>query len=102
MTNEEVHGDLYNKYNTLLKEMGECVGAVKTSNEMNLQLIGLLKKVLAGSFIVIILLILALIFGALGPNGFKAVTTTLPSVPLTADAIPAHNDFDKWHGRKEA
>lgn len=100
MTNEEVHGDLYDKYNSLLEKVGECVGTMKSANEINLQFIALLKKVLLGSFIIIILLILSLIFGALGPNGFKAVTTTLPSVPLTADAIPAHNDFDKWHSRK--
>lgn len=99
-TNDDIHKDLYDKFHGLADTVGKLTGAVEASNEINIALIGVLKKVLVGAFLIIIVLILALIFGALGPNGFNAVTEKMPTLPLTSDAIPAHNDFDKWNGRK--
>lgn len=99
-TNDDIHKDLYDKFHGLADTVGKLTGAVEASNAINVALIGVLKKVLVGAFLIIVILILALIFGALGERGFNAVTDKMPSIPMSADAIPAHNDFDKWNGRK--
>lgn len=97
MTHEEIHDDLYDKYNALLEKVGECVGAVTSSNEINRDLIGLLRKVLVGAFIVILLLIFTLIFGALGERGFHAVTN---KVPISVDAVATYRGDQDRHGGK--
>lgn len=46
---------------------------------------------------------LVVAYGAVGRDGLKSVRQTLPSVPIQADALPTHNDFDKYanNQRKE-
>ena len=46
---------------------------------------------------------LVVAYGAVGRDGLKSVRQTLPSVPTQTDALPAHNDFDKYanNQRKE-
>ena len=46
---------------------------------------------------------LVVAYGAVGRDGLKSVRQTLPSVPIQTDALPTHNDFDKYanNQRKE-
>lgn len=91
---DEIEKDQYDKINALSANVAGLASAVEISNNINLQLVALLKKVLIGAFIIILILLGALIFGAIGKEGLFAVRDSMPKV---TQAIPWHNDFDrKW------
>lgn len=93
-THDEIERDQYAQIHGLAERVNVLTGVVEASNNINLELISILKKVLVGAFIIITLLIFALIFGALGERGFHAVTDRIP-LP-SADPIVSNNDFDKY------
>ena len=98
-TNAEIEKDQYEKINDLTKKVASLPSAVDIPNQVNIELLKLLKRVMCGAFIIILILLGALIFGAIGKEGLFAVRQTLPlNLPgdQTTDAIPWHNDLDNW------
>lgn len=81
MQSEDIEKDQYDKINGLTAEVRELAGAVQVSNNINGELVKLLRRVLSGAFWVIVLLVLALLYATLGPDGYKAIRETLPSIP---------------------
>ena len=112
-THDEIHAEMFGRINTLESKVDNTNGylrGVVESNEkiikQNDRLIGLIEKRDAAQGRVIWALLLLILFalgviafGAIGKEGMHSVRQTLPTMPQTADAIPAHNDFDKWRGR---
>lgn len=78
---DEIEKDQYDKINGLTAEVRELAGAVQVSNNINGELLKLLRRVLSGAFWVIVLLVLALLYASLGPDGYKAIRDTLPNIP---------------------
>lgn len=98
------------RINKLTARVEQLTGAVDVSNQMNLQLIALLKKALFYMFLIIVFLIGAIIYGAIGKDGFYAVRPTFPTTayhPHGGDIIPWSDDggishFLSSHGAKAA
>lgn len=78
---DDIEKDQYDKINGLTAEVRELAGAVQVSNNINGELLKLLRRVLSGAFWVIVLLVLALLYAANGPDGYKAIRETLPNIP---------------------
>lgn len=94
---DEIEKDQYDKINSLTSRVEQLAGAVDISNQMNAQLIGLLKKALCYMFWIIVFLIGAIIYGAIGKDGFYAVRGSIPMPQqsvVSQDAIP-WNDKSK-------
>lgn len=70
---DPIERDQYKKIHTLADKVEQLTGVVRTSNEINLQLVGLMKKALMYMFWIIVLLIGTVIYGAIGKEGFYAV-----------------------------
>lgn len=86
-----VEKDQYEKINTLTSKVEQLTGAVDVANQINLELMKLLKKALCYMFWVIVFLIGAIIYGAIGKDGFYAVRGTIPMPSqsvVSQDAIP--------------
>lgn len=81
MQRDDIEKDQYDKINGLTAEVRELAGAVQVSNNINGELLKLLRRVLSGAFWVIVLLVLALLYAANGPDGYKAIRETLPNIP---------------------
>ena len=101
---------VYDRINSVESKVDETNGYLHGVIESNVNLIDLLKRRDTTSSRIIAALMLLLLFalgviayGAIGEQGLKSVRDTLPSVPIQAYAIPAHNDFDKYanNQRKE-
>lgn len=96
----DIEADQYDKINKLASRVEQLTGVVDVSNQLNSKLLTLLTKVLYGSFIIILCLVGALIFGAIGKDGLFAVRNSLP-IPERQQqsqniAIPWHSDLDRW------
>ena len=78
---DDIEKDQYDKINGLTAEVRELAGAVQVSNNINGELLKLLRRVLSGAFWVIVLLVLALLYAANGPDGYRAIRETLPNIP---------------------
>ena len=72
-TNAEIEKDQYEKINALTGRVEQLVGAVDVANQINLELMKLIKKALCYMFWIIVFLICAIIYGAIGKDGFYAV-----------------------------
>lgn len=118
---DEIEKDQYEKINALTTRVESLVGVVDTSNDilikqmeqnatdhaaamdkmqaMHDSYVTMTKYIIGLLFIVIFSLIGALIYGAVGKEGLRAVRETMPKV---AQAIPWHNDMDKFLRRKFA
>lgn len=70
---EEIHRDLYSRMNETDRKLSNLIGQNSIIVEQNKQLIDLLKSALKYMFVIIVILILALIYGAIGKDGFNAV-----------------------------
>lgn len=77
----EIEKDQYEQIHSLAAEVHELAGEVKASNDINKELIKLMRRESNGKFCIIALLIAALIYGALGENGFNAIMRKSPSSP---------------------
>lgn len=97
------------RINKLTARVEQLTGAVDVSNQMNQQLIALLKKALFYMFLIIVFLIGAIVYGAIGKEGFYAVRPTFPTtayiphggiIPWSDDGGIAH--FLSSHGAKAA
>ena len=64
--------------NSLAAEVTSLSGTVEAQNQINSDLVALLKKALSYEFYVIVALIAALIYGAVGKEGLFAVRQSLP------------------------
>ena len=102
-SHDDIHADLYGRVNALESKIDETNGYLRGVVESNEKLIELLKKRDATqsriTWALVALLFFAvgvIAFGAIGKEGLHSVRDTLPKMPTTAWAIPAHNDFDKW------
>lgn len=95
-TKEEIEKDQYEKINALTGRVEQLVGAVDVANQINLELMKILKKAIFYMFLIIVFLIGAIIYGAIGKEGFYAVRQTVPIPSSGKDAaIPWFNDFDR-------
>lgn len=107
MPQSQINNQLFGRLNSLESKVDETNGYLRGVVESNEKLITLLEKRdttlnrVIWALLVILLFALGVIaFGAIGKEGMHSVRDTLPVVPTnTADALPAHNDFDKWRGR---
>ena len=64
--------------NALTAEVKSLSGTVGAQNKINADLVALLKKALSYEFYVILILIAALVYGAIGKEGLFAVRQSLP------------------------
>jgi len=64
--------------NSLAAEVKSLSGTVEAQNQINSDLVALLKKALSYEFYVILILIAALVYGAIGKEGLFAVRQSLP------------------------
>ena len=71
--------------NALTAEVKSLSGTVEAQNQINSDLVALLKKALSYEFYVILILIAALAYGAIGKEGLFAVRQSLP-IPQRGDA----------------
>ena len=86
-----VENDQYQKINELSAKVEQLAGVVSMANKINGDLVSLLKKALLYMFLIIVCLIGAIIYGAIGKDGFYAVRQGV--VPIGhADAIPWGDD----------
>ena len=72
--------------NALVAEVKSLSGTVEAQNKINSDLVTLLRKALSYEFYVILILIAALVYGAIGKEGLFAVRQSLP--------IPQRDDGD--------
>lgn len=84
----KVEQDQYDKINRLTGELRELSGQVRQTNSHIAQLVSLLKQTLLSLFVIILILIGAVIYGALGEKGFNSVTERLPGRPVSRAGAP--------------
>ena len=94
---------VYDRINSVESKVDETNGYLRGVVESNVNLIDLLKRRDTTTGRIITALVFLLLFamgviayGAIGERGLKTVRDTLPTVPTQTDALPAHNDFDKY------
>ena len=102
----QINSQLFGRLNSLESKVDETNGYLKGVVESNEKLITLLERrdttmgrVLWALLVLLLFAIGVIAFGAIGKEGMHSVRQTLPKVPTTAWAVPAHNDFDKWRYR---
>ena len=88
--------DLNGRVNTLESKADQTNGYLQGVVESNEKLIKLLSRSLYILAFIAIVLLFALVYGAIGKEGLHSVRESLPKMPTAAWAIPAHNDFDRW------
>lgn len=86
-THDEIEKDQYQQIHSLAAEVHSLSGAVQVSNEINKQLVALMKKVFYCMFFIILVLIGALVYGAIGKDGLYSVRDTLPKNPITSRLV---------------
>ena len=101
-TNDEVHRELFTKVGTLTNSVAELSGAVSVLNKTNTDLVALLKKALSYEFYTILILIAALVYGAIGEKGFVTIRETIPTPFSNSDddhasvIAPWYNDQNRF------
>lgn len=98
-TNDDIHRELFAKVGTLANSVSELSGSVSVLNKTNTDLVSLLKKALSCEFYIILLLIAALVYGAIGKEGLYSVRQIVP-VPSSAPVDIPHADgvsVIPWH-----
>lgn len=101
-TTDPVEQDQYRKIHNLADKVEQLTGVVKASNEINLQLVELMKKALMYMFWIIVFLIGTVIYGAIGKEGFYAVRHSVVDSAYSVDPyISDRKDFT-IHIRKES
>lgn len=100
-SNDDIHADLYRRINTLESKFDETNGYLRGIVQSNEKLIAqndqLLRQHSRNNFLYFTLALvgwLVVAYGAVGRDGLLSVRRTLPAIPVRAEAIPAHNDFD--------
>ena len=110
MPQSQINNQLFGRLNSLESKVDETNGylrGVVESNEklfaQHDKLITLLERrdatqnrVIWALVVLLFFAVGVIAFGAIGKEGMHSVRQTLPKVPTTSWAIPAHNDFDKW------
>ena len=94
------HAKIYGRINAVESKVDETNGYLKGVVETNEKLLALMDKrdvmfwrtICVLAFIAI-LAVAAVIVGAIGKEGLYAARKI---VPIASDALPAHNDFDKY------
>ena len=103
-TQDDIHKDLYQKLNSNTAEMKELTGAVKVLTAQNERFFKMIEKkdelflkALRALFWIAVLLIAALIYGALGDKGFNAIADRIPAVPANTNVslYPDNSAGDK-------
>lgn len=105
---DAIEKDQYDKINSLVARVEGLTAAVGVSNQINIEMTRMLKKALSYEFWTIIVLIAALVYGAIGKDGLFAVrqAVPVPNVPALphsdqqAVIAPWHNDFDRFTQRR--
>lgn len=94
---------VYDRINSVESKVDETNGYLRGVVESNVNLIDLLKRRDTTTGRIITALVFLLLFamgviayGAIGERGLKTVRDTLPTVPTRNEAVPTHNDFDKY------
>lgn len=94
---------VYDRINSVESKVDETNGYLRGVVESNVNLIDLLKRrdtttnrIITALVFLLLFAIGVIAYGAIGERGLKTVRDTLPSVPMQTDALPAHNDFDKY------
>lgn len=109
-TNAEIEKDQYEKINDLTQKVASLTSAVDVSNQVNIEHMKLLKKALSYEFYLILFLIAALVYGAIGKDGLFSVRHVVPIPTYPTDQpsdqqtmiIPWHNDLEKYYKRTSA
>jgi len=83
-----IEKDQYEKIHALTSSVDQLRGAVDVANQINIELMKLLKKALCYEFWVIVLMIGAIIYGAIGKEGFYAVRSLKNPVAFDAQIAP--------------
>lgn len=118
---DEIEREQFDKINSLTARVEGLASAVDVSNDilvkqmnqnaadhsaamdkmqkMHDSYVKMTKYIIGLLFVVIFSLIGALIYGAIGKEGLHAVRETMPNV---VQAVPWHNDMDKFFRRKLA
>lgn len=91
---DPVEVDQYRKIHNLADKLEQLTGVVQMSNEINRQLVDLMKKALKYMFWIIVLLIGTVIYGAIGEKGFYAVRHGIDVAMMDSDPIL----FDEQRG----
>ena len=99
-THEEVHAEIFGRINHIESKVDETNGYLRGVVESNEKLLAIMDKrdvmfwrtICVLAFIAI-LSVAAVIVGAIGKEGLYAARK---AVPIASDALPAHNDFDKY------
>jgi hypothetical protein len=114
-THDEVHEQIFNRINVVESKIDTTNGYLKGVIESNEKIVAVNEKLIAliekrdrtqaraiWGLITLLLFALAIIgYGAIGDKGMHSVRQTVPSLPHTTDALPAHDDFDKWQHRNK-
>lgn len=109
-SNAEIEKDQYEKINDLRTSVDQLRGSVDVANQINIEHMKLLKKALSYEFHLILFLIAALVYGAIGKDGLFAVRQAVPIPTYPTDQpsdqqtmiIPWHNDLEKYYKRTSA
>ena len=105
-THDEIHAEIFGRINHIETKVDETNGDLRGVVESNEKLLALMDKrdvmfwrtICVLAFIAI-LAVAAVIVGAIGKDGLYAARK---AVPVSFDALPAHNDFDKYaHTNKQ-
>lgn len=83
--NDDIHRQLFDKVNALTESLAKVRGEVAAQNEINGDLVKLLKRALSYEFWTIIVLIAALVYGAIGKDGLFAVRQAVSAQTAMTD-----------------
>ena len=82
-THDEIERDQYQQIHSLAAEVHTLAGTVEIANKINEKLLRLMTKVFYCMFFIILVLIGAIIYGAIGRDGLYSVREALPVNPPT-------------------
>jgi hypothetical protein len=103
----QINTEVFSRINDLETDVSETKGYLKAIVCQNEKMMAMLQKrdastgrIIWALFGIIIILLFALIYGAIGEKGLHSVRSAVPS---RVAAIPAPGDLDRWiHGRRPA
>lgn len=91
-TNEDVHRELFERLNKNEDQISNLLGKVGILVEQNDKFLKLIGKAISALFWVCVMLIGAIIYGAIGKDGFYAVRSLPTTVAFDQPAIPNYDD----------
>ena len=96
---EAAHDAVLQEYAQLEQSAADHAAAMEEMKSMHESYVTMTKYIIGLLFVAIFSLIGAIIYGAIGKQGLFAVRDSMPKV---AQAIPWHNDLDRFTNRRSA